>query len=431
MKKRRIAYYLVTSGFGGMELAALASLRQLDRQAFEPVMYLRCTGPEADARLRGELAGLGVPVRELNEDGLPLQSRDRFRFPVGQQEEKGNDPGAVEKGSCSLFSLKRVARAAMPRTVRSAWYSWEAVRAAAQVFRREAFNAIHFLHGWYPSEELPVIASWTAGIPVRISDVWLEPERAWPKQPIHRFLIRRAAASATRVRAMYPRMKARLVSEFRIPPERITVVPFWVDVEPFAQADGATRFRAELGILPRCRVVTVPARLSKEKGHTVLLEAIAKLDGTARDVRFLLVGDGPLREELQRQVAAKGLADRVTFLGFRADIPAILSASDLVVLSSFTEGIPGALLEAMAAGKPIVATEVGGVGELFRHGEIGRLVQPGDPEALRQAIGELLAMGGAALQQMGANGRSVVRQHYARQELVRRMVALYDQEPCS
>ena len=413
MAKRRLAYYLVTSGFGGVELALLAILRELDRQTFEPLVYFRCTDPGADARMRQELARLGVGVRELNADGLPLTSET----PPEVQEPAGArcSTPAVQPGQSTRHS-----------TLQSVWYSWRATRATAKVFRQDRLDIIHFLHGWYPSLELPVIASRLAGIPVRISDVWLEPETAWPTRRLHRSLIRLAAASATRVRAMYPSMKSRLTSEFRIRPERITVVPYWVDVEPFAQANGAGRLRTELAIPLRCRVVTVPARLSKEKGHAVLLEAIAKLDGTARDVRFLLAGDGPLRKELRQQVAAKGLTDHVTFLGFRTDMPAIFSASDLVVLSSFTEGIPGALLEAMAAGKPIVATEVGGVGELFRHGQVGRLVKPGSPEELSQAIEELLALDDAILKRMGANAQAVVRHSYVRSHVIRQMLALYD-----
>jgi len=408
-----------------MEVALLAILRQLDRARFEPLVYFRCDNPAADARMRGELARLHVAVRELNEDGLPLPSeekRDRVPF----------SPGLVkEKGTRSLFSLKRLVWAAMPRTVQSAWYSWRAVRATAEVFRKEQLHVIHFLHGWYPCVELPVIASRVAGIPIRLSDVHLEPERVWPKRLVHRSLIRLAACSATHVRALYPSMQARLASEFRIRPERITVVPHWVELEPFAHADGAGQLRVELAIPSPCRVVTVPARLSKEKGHKVLFEAIGQLNGLASDVRFLLAGDGPLREELQREAAAKGLADRVRFLGFRTDMPAVFSASDVVVLASFTEGIPGALLEAMAAAKPIIATEVGGVGELFRYGQIGRLIAPGDPAQLAGAMTELLTADDAALKRMGAEARAVVRQHYARPELVRRMLELYDQEPCA
>ena len=405
MAKRRIAYYLVTSGFGGVELAALAILRQLDRRVFEPVMYFRCTNPDADARMRALLAELRVPVRELDAEGLPLAA-----------------PTTQDAGN----PRKRVGRPLVPSAVRSAWYSWRTARAVAQVLRSEQFDIIHVFHGWYPSHELPLIASRLAGIPVRLSDVYLEPERTGPKHPIHRLLIRLAAASATRVRAMYPRMKARLASEFRIRPERITVVPNWVDVELFAGVNGAGPLRAELGLPHRCRVVTVPARLSKEKGHAVLLEAIAKLDGTARDARFLLVGDGPLREELQRQVEASGLADRVMFLGFRTDMPAVFSASDLVVLASFTEGIPGALLEAMAAGKPIIATDVGGVDELFRRGDIGRLIQPGRPDQLSGAIRELLSVEPSRLRRMGQEARAAVQQGYASQATVQRMLALYD-----
>lgn len=419
MRPRRIAYYLVTSGFGGVELAVLAILRQLDREAFEPVMYFRCTNPDADARMREELARLRVPVRELNEDGLPLPSEKHgtgSRF----------SPGLVkETGTRSQFSLRRLARVLTPSAMRSAWYSWRAVRATARVFRREAFDVIHFLHGWYPSLELPLIASRVAGIPLRLSDVHLEPERAWPARLFHRILIRLAARSATRVRALYPRMRDQLAEWFHISAARIAVVPIGIAFERFAAVNGGSAFKASMGFPPTSRVVTVPARLSKEKGHRVLLQAIARLRAGWPDVRYLLVGDGPLREELQRHAAAQRLDDRVVFLGFRSDMPAIFSASDVVALPSFKEGLPWVLLEAMAAGKPIVATDVGGVGELFRQGGVGRLIEPGSPEQLSQAIEDLLATDDVALRRMGDDARAVVQRHYTDERTVQQVIALY------
>ncbi len=404
---RRIAYYLVASGFGGVEVNLLAVLRALDRRAFEPVVYFRCTDPGADARMRAELARLQVSVLGLNEDGLPLPS---------------------EAPGISSEPVGSPARAgAVTTAIRSAWYSWRTTQATAQVFRREAFDIIHFLHGWYPSLELPLIASRLAGIPIRISDVWLEPETTRPTHPFHRLLIRLAAAGATRVRAMYPRMRSRLASEFHIRPERITVVPNWVDADVFARADGAAALKAELGIPSRCRVVTVPARLSKEKGHAVLFDALVRLNGTLPETRVLLVGDGPLRDALRRQMVERHLEDRVAILGFRTDMPAVFSASDLVVLPSFAEGLPGVLLEAMAAGKPIIGTDVGGVSDLFQRGPIGRLVTPGDPAQLAEAMEELLSADDAALTRMGEAARAVIRQHYMRQQVVPQMIALYEE----
>ena len=411
---RRIAYYLVTSGFGGVEQAALDILRELDRREFNPVVYLRCTRPEDDARMRTALAELNVPVKELNEDGLPRPDTVSSNGDHVQPLEPVSPPAS-----------KRAAGRLMPAAWRSAWYSWNAVRATAQVFRQEAFDAIHFLHGWYPSLELAVIASAVAKIPVRISDVYLEPESVWPQHGFHRWLIHRCARSATRVRAMYPRMRDQLVSRFRISPARIDVVTNWVDAERFAHVDGRS-IRVEADVPEGSRVVVVPARLSEEKGHRVLFRTIAALNGRFSRTRYLLAGDGPLHALLRQEATASGLGDRVTFLGFRDDMPRVLAAADLVVLPSFKEGFPGVLLEAMAAGKPVIATDVGGVSELFQLGAIGRLVRPGDSEDLRSALEALLSADHAALTRMGQTARAVVEQTYARQDVVRRMTALYD-----
>lgn len=186
--------------------------------------------------------------------------------------------------------------------------------------------------------------------------------------------------------------------------------------------------RAALGLRDGVPVVGTVARLDEpKKGLTVLLHALAELDGRpdAPDWHLLLVGDGPAREPLARLAARLGLARRVVFAGERRDVPSVLAAMDLFVCPSLYEGFGIAIVEAMAAGRPVVASAVGGVPEIVVNGETGLLVPGGDPGALADAIGALLAQPDRA-RVMGARGRERVRAEFSIETAVRRHQQLYE-----
>jgi len=165
--------------------------------------------------------------------------------------------------------------------------------------------------------------------------------------------------------------------------------------------------------------------LTPVKGHRVLLEAVALLRRTWPRLCVVIVGDGPLREELKRIASARGLAGAVRLLGTRADIPECLAGMDLYVQPSLNEGMGRALVEAMAAGRPVVASRVGGIPSLIEHRRTGLLVPPGDPDALAEAIAELIthpelarALGHAARQRIDAT--------FSVAAMVRAVEAVYD-----
>jgi glycosyltransferase involved in cell wall biosynthesis len=128
---------------------------------------------------------------------------------------------------------------------------------------------------------------------------------------------------------------------------------------------------------------------------------------------------------LRRQAQELGIASQVMFLGVRNDIAALLSAADALVLSSAWEGMPNVIMEALAAGKPVVATQVGGVAELVEAGRSGFLAPAGDAGALSRAMGELMSMTGAQRRQMGLHGRDHIAAHYSLPVMVDRWSALY------
>ena len=177
---------------------------------------------------------------------------------------------------------------------------------------------------------------------------------------------------------------------FRVaPPDKIEVVHLGFDLERFdpgpetrSQLRRATRER--LGIPDAAKVVTVIARVVKVKRIDRFL-AMANLLSSDPDIRFLVAGDGDMRPGLEASAEAAELGDRVVWAGFETDIPAICAASDVVVLTSDNEGTPVCLIEAQAAGVPVVTTEVGGVRTVVRDGETGLIVDR-SPQHLAAAV---------------------------------------------
>lgn len=150
-------------------------------------------------------------------------------------------------------------------------------------------------------------------------------------------------------------------------------------------------FRRELGLVPDARLVLSVGRLSSEKGHADLIRAMVEVRRTCDfQTMLLLVGDGPEEANLQKLCNQLGLEDSVRMLGYRRDVARCYEAADVFVLPSYSEGSPNVLLEAMDAGLPIIATDVGGVGEMIRHGENGLLVRARDVQGIARSIVELL-----------------------------------------
>jgi glycosyltransferase involved in cell wall biosynthesis len=205
-----------------------------------------------------------------------------------------------------------------------------------------------------------------------------------------------------------------------VPRERVVVIPNGVDVERFAAAVADPTVRGENG----APVVGSVGCLAARKDYPTLLEALALLDRRGRGFRAVLVGDGKERGPLERRVEELGLAGRVRFLGERPDVERLLPGMDVFVLSSREEGIPNALLEAMAAGRPSVATAVGGTPEVLEDGETGWLVPPSDPSALAVALEAALADRTEAARR-GAAAQRATRERMSIESMVERHQRFY------
>jgi glycosyltransferase involved in cell wall biosynthesis len=175
-----------------------------------------------------------------------------------------------------------------------------------------------------------------------------------------------------------------------VPVSRIVVVPDGIDIEKFAGGPARESVRNEFGVAETTRVVGSIAALTPEKAHADLLYAAQRVLAKRGDVRFLVVGEGRLRAGLEGLAARLGIADRVVFTGFRPDAADLLRAFDVFVMSSSSEGLGTSIMDAQAAGVPVVATRVGGIPEIVEDGASGLLVPPRSPELLADAILRML-----------------------------------------
>ena len=186
----------------------------------------------------------------------------------------------------------------------------------------------------------------------------------------------------------------------------------------------AEQIRKSLGILEDGALIVCAGRLSPEKGQKDLLQAISMIRGSDRKACFVICGDGPCRESLEQEAVSLGISDRVRFAGFRRDLLEIFSIMDLLVLPSYTEGLPNVILEAFSCAKPVVATKVGGVPEIVENGRNGFLIPPGRPNLLAQAIESCLDSADL-MESMGRSGRNLVISKFSFEEQTRKIESIY------
>ncbi len=211
-----------------------------------------------------------------------------------------------------------------------------------------------------------------------------------------------------------------------VKPSRIAVIYNGIDQDRLeSRQEDVEAVRDRLGVPPGGKVVGVAARFFPVKNHAMFLRAAALIDTELPDTRYALLGDGPLRGDLESLSRELGLGSKVTFLGEQQQVGSYLAAFDIAALTSDTEGCSNSLLEAMAKGKPVVATDVGGNREVVRHGETGILVPAGNVEAMAEAVMTLLRDPQKA-QDMGRCAKSVIDSQFDRASMVRRYEALYE-----
>ncbi len=211
-----------------------------------------------------------------------------------------------------------------------------------------------------------------------------------------------------------------------IPAEKCVVIPFGLDLNWFDPIDPTeiARTRQEFNLNDTDVLVLCPARLSRQKRHDLLVEAAKQVTAQAKNVVFLLAGEGELQDDISRWIANAGLTQKMHLLGFRNDIRTLISASDLVVLSSDFEGFPYVLMESAARGIPAVSTDVGGVRDAIRNGETGLIVPPGEPHFLAKALLALIN-NPQMRQQFASAARAYAETTFTKQRLVENTIHFY------
>ncbi len=269
-------------------------------------------------------------------------------------------------------------------------------------------------------------AAWLARVPVRVHTFHGHVLHGYfgpRKTALFRWLERLTARLTDRLITISPALRDELAQTYHIAPAaKFAVVPLGLDLEPYTGTPRHTgAFRAGWDIPPDAPLVGIVGRLVPIKNHALFLEATRRVREQMPGARFAIIGDGELRAALEAQASAPGLAGAVTFTDFLRDLRPAYSDLDLLVISSDNEGTPVSIIEALAAGVPVVSTAVGGVPDLLQGGRYGALVPPGDAEALAAAMIASLSAPRSDRQEV----RRAIAEAYGIERLAATLGALY------
>jgi len=246
--------------------------------------------------------------------------------------------------------------------------------------------------------------------------------------PPFRWIERRLTRATERVIACSEHVRDHLVRRVGLPADKVVVIYNGVDTEAFSPAGGddpqRAAVRAELGIGPGEKVIGTVGHLTRQKGHAVLIEAMAAVLAQEPAARLVIAGRGPLRKRLEAVAAGHGVADKVILAGLVSDVARLLKGFDVFAFPSLWEGFGIALAEAMATGLPIIASKTGGITEVIEDGVSGLLVPPGDRPRLVEGLIRLLedeALAG----RLGAGALARVRERFALERTVAEVAAIY------
>jgi len=287
---------------------------------------------------------------------------------------------------------------------------------------REQVDILH-AHDFYAGV-LGVIAAQGTGVKTIASQRHLRPS----DRPVHIWAERLVNRLAHRVLVNSEAIRTQILMTRNVSPDKIVLIKNALRLPEHVLAFDAAHERLclELGLQTNVKIVGMVAKLRSEKGHCLLVEAARRIAHSLDDVHFVLVGDGPLRHEIELQAEQSGISDRVHLLGDRLDAAGLCAGFDVAVLASLREGFPNAILEAMGASVPVVATAVGGVPELIQDGITGYLVQPGDTEALAQRLRFVLE-DKTERTNIAERGRRFVMNSFGAQKMVQAVERLYDE----
>ena len=339
------------------------------------------------------------------------------------------DAGRFSPSICCLYDQVEETRAVLAARVpvfelhHQAGRNRRLVARLAGLLRRERVDVVHS-HNWtsyYPT----VLAAHIARVPFVVHG---EHGRETAERPRRRLWIKRMLATGvTRFVTVSPELALELVEEWRVRIERVAYIPNGVDLTRFRPDAPVAGERESLDLAPHARIVTIIGGIRPVKDHATLLRAFERVLACRPEARLLVVGTDHGRgslDELRRLATSLRIDSAVRFAGVRHDTPEILALTDVYVNSSVSEGMSNTILEAMAAGKPVVATSVGGNSELVLDGETGFLVPAGDSAALAKRIDEVLGDPELALR-LGTAGRARVERRHRMERMIEEYENLY------
>lgn len=295
-------------------------------------------------------------------------------------------------------------------------------KALSGVLRRERVDVAHVQAGYLLSFVLP--AALLAGVRVVYTE---HAKHSLDQQPMLRRMVRLCAPFLHAITCVSENLKSFMVERVGIAARRIQVIPNGVDLGRFTHVEQSAQTR---GLVPESwgepdiTVFGNVARFSEAKDHPGLLRAFDLVRRKHPGARLLLVGDGETRPGIEALIAELGLGDFVLLTGMRRDVPVLLGLMDVFVLSSMREGMPISVLEAMAAGLPVLTTDVGGIGEVVQDGVTARVVAPLDVPALAGGLAWMLE-NPAARADMAARGRTLIHGQYGHERMVEQYFKLY------
>ena len=275
-----------------------------------------------------------------------------------------------------------------------------------------------------------------AGVPIVVSTVPM-PVEGFDVNPIKKFIYialnRFSERFVDRFMVVSDALREMMIENHKIESQRVVKIYNGIEIDEYridyneeVVVHGKSRLREEIGFKNDVPVIGVIGRLVWQKGFDYFIDTIPDLLKKFKGARFLIVGEGELEEELKRKGKRLELEDKLFFTGFRSDIKDVLASIDIFVMPSLLEGLPMILLEAMAMGKPIVATDIDGINEVLEDGKTGLLVPPKDTKALMDSIIDLLVHSDKA-HQMGINARMVVEERFGVDIMVKKVEEVYEE----
>ena len=356
------------------------------------------------------LAGMEYGVVKL----VNRLDRERFHSIIVCMRHQRDEVKALLSSEVAVFEMRK-----------QSGRNWRVIGRLAALFRSERIDIVHS-HNW-STFLYAVLAARLARVPIVVhgehgkDDTLRHPQRLLGSRLL--------ARGVDCVCAVSRDLEGEVVRDWGVPPARVHWIPNGVDLEAFGGDDRSEALRRELELAPGDLVVMNTGGFRTVKDHSTLLRAFALVHREDSCARLLLIGHGgadEARANVEREAVALGVREAVRFAGVRTDMPRLLRTCDVYVNSSRYEGMSNTILEAMAAGRPVVATAVGGTPDLVGDGVTGFLVPAGEPEPMARRVLELLNDAGLR-ERMGTAGRARMEAVHSMPGMVRAYASLYSE----